>query len=73
MCSRVILFFLLASATSVNSCIAHDGHGHSPDQGQTLFHYLSEPYHLLQILIVALIGITIGYLLGYRSHALRNR
>ncbi len=69
---RAIFFAALATAMTTSICLAHDGHGHSPDQGQTLSHYLSEPIHLAEILTIAVAAGAIGYLVKQRRQSLRH-
>lgn len=44
--------------------LAHEGHGHSPDHGNSLLHYVTEPLHLLQIVTALMLVCAIGGLVA---------
>jgi hypothetical protein len=69
---RVIMTCLMAASMIQNGAWAHEGHGKAPvGEGNSVTHYLTEPYHLSQILGGLAIVVAVVWI-GYRWWAARH-
>jgi hydrogenase/urease accessory protein HupE len=62
---RIVFAGLVLFLTQgLSTACAHEGHGHTTGQGNSVKHYLSEPIHLAELFAVGLVlsaGIWIAY------------
>jgi hypothetical protein len=64
-----LLFCVLSDLSFV---MAHEGHGHTAvGEGNSAKHYLTEPYHMAQLVGVIALAATLG-LLAHRWMSARN-
>lgn len=56
----IALLAILAHSHCASSVLAHEGHGQA-GHGHTPQHYLSEPFHLVQLLAMAAVALLAGW------------
>ncbi|WP_146582205.1 hypothetical protein [Neorhodopirellula pilleata] len=60
-----VVFFSSISLSGVGTVMGHEGHGHTPPgQGNSLWHYLSEPTHAW--VFAAVITVSVGMVLFHK-------
>lgn len=70
---KISTVLCLCMSVGLHQAFGHEGHGHTAvGEGETVKHYLTEPIHLVQVLVVVALASTIGWL-GYRWFASKSR